>query len=57
MSNKCEKNCFGCEHFEIKYWPIKHVDTGLAVCKKHNLECDFLNKRQLNRLKCVEESE
>ena len=31
-------------------------DTGLAVCKKHNLECDFSSQRKLNSLVCVEKA-
>lgn len=53
MSSK--KKCFGCEHMVVKYWPIKHVDTGLVVCDKHDLVCDFVSKQHLKKLTCVEE--
>lgn len=53
MKSKCKE----CEFFKIAYQPMMPFDTGLAVCKKHNLECDFSSQRKLNRLVCVEEQE
>lgn len=47
--------CVECEHFKIAYQPMMPFDMGLAVCDKHNLECDFASKRKLNRLVCIEE--
>ena len=52
-----ERKCKECEDFKIAYQPMMPFDTGLAVCKKHNLECDFSSQRKLNRLVCVEEQE
>lgn len=49
--------CTDCEHFEIGYPPMMPYDSGLAVCKKHNLVCDYTSKRKLNSLTCVEEAE
>lgn len=49
--------CKDCEHFEIGYPPMMPYDSGLAVCKKHNLVCDYTSNRKLNRLTCVEEAE
>jgi isoprenylcysteine carboxyl methyltransferase (ICMT) family protein YpbQ len=51
--------CKDCQHFKVKYEPLRSLgaiwDTGLAVCEKHDLVCDWLTKQQLNRLECVEE--
>lgn len=54
------KLCKDCKYFKILYQPIKafglgYYDSGLAVCKKHNLEVDFLSKGKLNKLNCVED--
>lgn len=53
--------CVECEHFQIKYEPIKDSsaiwDPGRAVCKKYNLTVDFTSHRRLNRLDCVEDDE
>ena len=49
--------CKDCEHFEIGYPPMMPYDSGLAVCKKHNLVCDYTSNRKLNSLTCVEEAE
>lgn len=50
-----------CEHFKILYEPQKIggqcVDRGKAVCKKHNLETDFLNHQKFKWLSCVEDKE
>lgn len=48
-------NCKDCEHFHIRYEPVKGVDTGLAECRKHDLVVDFLNHKKLERLECVEQ--
>ena len=48
--------CKECPHFKIAYQPMMPWDTGLAVCKKHNLECDFSSQRKLNSLVCVEKA-
>lgn len=53
--------CKNCSYFKIKYGPYlgkgEIYDTGLAVCEKHDLVIDWLSKRQLNRLKCVEKEQ
>ena len=49
--------CRECPYFEIAYEPMMPWDMGLAVCKKHNLECDFSSRRKLNRLTCVDNDE
>lgn len=49
--------CTECEHFEILYPPIEHYDSGMAKCKKHNLTVDWISRRTLNRLVCVEDKE
>lgn len=53
--------CVNCEHFEILYEPYKVggqlVDWGLAKCKKHDLEVDFINHKKFDWLKCIEEDE
>ena len=53
--------CKDCPHFKIMYNPIKHGteiwDMGKAKCEKHDLIVDFINKRKLNKLECVEETE
>ena len=46
-------NCKDCEHFKIVYQPMMPWDTGLAVCEKYNLKCDFSSQRKLNRLTCT----
>lgn len=49
--------CKECPHFKIAYQPMMPWDTGLAVCEKYNLECDFSSQRKLNSLVCVEKAE
>ena len=49
--------CKECPHFEIQAEPEMPWHMGLAVCKKHNLITDFLDRRKFNRLKCVEAEE
>ena len=51
MSGKCTD----CPHFVIRQMPIKHFDSGMAMCKKYDLACDWVSKQQLNRLRCIEE--
>ena len=48
------KLCKDCEHFKIRYMPIKGFDAGLAECTKHDLVVDFLNMRKFSWLSCVE---
>lgn len=49
---KCEK----CKHFRVIYEPIKHFDSGRAVCDKHNLIKDFMTHKELKRLECMEDA-
>lgn len=53
--------CRDCEHFHIRMNPWKSDgvcwDMGLAECRKHNLVVDFLDKRKLNKLTCVEDND
>ena len=46
--------CMECPHFRIEYDPWKGVDFGKALCKKHDLMCDYVSNQQLKRLECVE---
>lgn len=46
--------CTDCPHFKIRYRPIKGWDSGMAACEKHDLVCEYMSTRQLNRLECVE---
>ena len=55
MKAKREKKCSGCPHFKITCKPIKHYDSGQAVCSKNNLVFEYTSHRQLNNLTCVEE--
>lgn len=49
------KKCANCEHFHILQEPLPHhMDTGLAICEKHNLSVDFYNHIKINKLTCVE---
>ena len=48
--------CVECPDFKILYNPIKGWDPGRAHCQKHDLIKDFMSKRELSRLVCVEES-
>lgn len=48
------KKCKDCEHFKIAYQPMMPWDSGLAVCEKLNLECDFTSMRKINALVCAE---
>ena len=50
-------SCVDCPHFKIRQKPLKGVDFGLAVCEKHNLQCDYVSKQQLRRLECVDVTE
>lgn len=47
--------CKDCEHFQILCEPMKGVDFGHAVCKKHNLTTDFLSHKKFEWLKCIED--
>lgn len=49
--------CKDCEHFHIDSEPMMPFEMGRASCDKHDLIVDYLNKRKLNRLTCVEEQE
>lgn len=50
-------NCINCEHFKVLYPPMGKYESGRAACKKYDLIVDFLSRRKLNRLTCVEEGE
>lgn len=47
--------CKECERFEILCEPMKDVDFGHAVCKKHKLVTDFLSHKKFEWLSCIEE--
>ena len=49
------KKCIDCPHFKITQEPIKGWDWGRAVCKKYDLVTDFVTRRNLKALVCVEE--
>lgn len=50
--------CIDCPEFRIAYNPLKVgrdvYDSGLAICGKHNLELEFISRKKLNTLDCVE---
>lgn len=52
--NSLPMRCIECPHFQIEYDPWKGIDFGKATCKKHDLVIDYISKRQLRRLECVE---
>lgn len=47
--------CIDCEHFKIDFPPIKNFDSGQARCEKYDLVVDYMSKRTLNNLECVED--
>lgn len=47
--------CKDCPHFKIDYEPIRGFEFGRASCSKHNLVVDFMSRRKLKRLTCIEE--
>ena len=49
--------CKECKHFKIIYPPLLDYDSGLAKCRKHDLYVEWLKKRELNKMVCVEEKE
>ena len=53
--------CRNCEHFHVRYQPLKVggecYDSGMAECKKYDLVVDFTSTRKLNRLECVDDGE
>ena len=55
--------CVDCEHFEIICDPVKTKvpraiwELGQCICKKHKLVNEWLSKRTINRLTCVEDKE
>ena len=55
------KKCKDCEHFRIDYEPYRyigaHTELGQASCSKHNLVVNFVTKKKLETLSCVEEEE
>jgi len=57
IGSQKSRKCVGCPYFEIRMEPLKGVDFGLAICKKYDLACDWITKRQLERLECIEEDE
>lgn len=52
--------CVDCPNFQIQYEPIGKGsdiwDFGRAKCNKYDLIVDYPNKRRLNKLECVEET-
>ena len=46
--------CKDCPFFRIKLEPVKGVDFGRAVCEKHNLITEFIDRRKFNWLECAE---
>lgn len=49
--------CTECKHFKIIYPPLFDYDSGLAKCRKHDLYVEWLKKRELHKMVCVEEKE
>ena len=49
--------CKDCPHFRITAEPIKGVDFGHAICTKHDLITDFLDRRKFEWLECIEPPE
>lgn len=47
--------CKDCEYFQILCEPMKDVDFGHAVCKKHHLTTDFLSHKKFEWLSCIED--
>ncbi len=47
--------CKDCSYFHIMDEPVKDADFGHAVCYKHNLITDFIDRRKIKRLECVEQ--
>lgn len=57
-----DKNkCVNCPHFRIIYEPLGSArnawDFGMAECKKHGRQCDFFNRKDLDKLRCMEPKE
>ena len=48
-------NCVKCPHFLIRQEPIKSYEPGLATCQKHHLVVEYVSRRSLNKLVCVEQ--
>jgi hypothetical protein len=52
------KKCKYCEHFRIDYEPYRyigaHTEPGQASCSKHNLVVNFVTKKKIETLSCVE---
>lgn len=46
--------CDECQYFKVLYEPLRDTsalwDMGRAVCKKHDLVCDFANHGKFKRL-------
>lgn len=53
--------CKNCEYFKILYEPQiiggQMMDWGKAICKKHNLETDFITHHKFKKLSCIENNE
>ena len=54
--------CLKCEFFKIKQKPIIDNDgvflyEGVAYCKKNDLYINFFDKRNLKKLKCIDDAE
>lgn len=53
--------CKDCEYFKILYEPQiiggQMMDWGKAICKKHNLETDFITHHKFKKLSCIENNE
>ena len=47
--------CKDCEHFHIRYEPLKGVDFGKAEGKKYGLVTPFLDHRKFKWLSCVDD--
>ena len=54
--------CLKCKFFKIKQKPIIDSDgiflyEGVAYCKKNDLYINFFDKRNLKKLKCIDDVE
>lgn len=57
-----DKNrCVDCPHFKIVYEPLGKTknawDFGMAECRKYGKQCDFFNRKDLDKLRCMEPKE
>lgn len=57
MSDLTAPKCKECPHFKITAEPWPKVDFGQAYCEKFDMVAQFLDRRKLNKLECVNPKE